>query len=256
MSQSRVQEFCPSGRGALACSGGRTNGLTLLEMLISLAIISIVVGAIGRALTAGFDFERHSEAVRIEEEPRRLLQDRISSLLRQAFVSSDQNDAATYFIGIVSGGNTSDGADALVFTRRGERLSGSVLASQDDFETNNSRLGPQGGVEEVSLALTSIAGVTGESGLFFREQRPADGDPTQGGYESVLEPTVTEIRFQFFDGTQWVPEWDTDQTNRRIPSAVLVSYSLDGKQQPSFVVRLPLSDVTPANPVVVGEGTG
>lgn len=235
---------------------GRSSGLTLLEMLVSMAIVTIVVAAVGRALSAGFDFEVQSEARRLEEQPPRLVEERVSDLLRQAFVSTDQNDAATYFIGIVSGGNTSDGADSLVFTRRGGRLPGSLLASQDDFETNNSRLGPQGGIEEVSLALTSIGGVNDKSGLFIREQRPADGDPTQGGYESVLEPMVTDIRFQFFDGTQWVPEWDTGQTNRRIPSAVLVSYSLDGKRQRSFVVRLPLSDVTPANPVVLGEGSG
>ncbi|MFY9233860.1 MAG: type II secretion system protein GspJ [Fimbriimonadaceae bacterium] len=231
----------------------RQAGVTLIELMISMVIVVMVTGALGRALITSFEFEKSSEARRIEQEPRRRLEERITAILRAAFVSTDQNDASTYFIAIASSGNTADGADALVLTTRGERVPSALMASQDDFETSNARFGPQGGIGEVSLALTPIGAAADRTGLFLRVQRPADGDPTQGGFESVLEERVTDIRFQFFDGTTWTPEWDTDLTARRIPAAVHVRYTLEGEPERNFIVRLPLSDVTPENPVVIGE---
>lgn len=234
----------------------RATGLTLIELLVSMVLVGIVTAAASRAFIAGFDFERVAEARRSAEEPRRQLQKRITALLETAFVGADQNDLGTYFVGVSSSGTSADGADALVFTSLGSSLPSSYLAAEGDFETNNERYGPQGGTAEIALTSVPLGAAQGRAGLFLREQRPSDGDYTQGGFESLLMEGATDLRFKFFDGAQWMPEWDTSQTARRIPAAVLVQYTLAGETEPTtFVVRLPLSDVTPDNPVVI-EGTG
>jgi hypothetical protein len=125
-----------------------------------------------------------------------------------------------------------------------------------DFETLNDQYGPQGGVAEIQLSLTPVGQpASSDTGLFLREQRPADSDSSQGGNESLLMPNVTTIQFEFFDGLQWQETWDTITSgSRRIPSAVRVTYQLTGEDQQRFIiVRLPFSDVTPTNPVTVGS---
>jgi len=74
----------------------------------------------------------------------------------------------------------------------------------------------------------------------------------------VLSPDVQSIGFEFYDGTQWVGSWDTTAAGqRRLPAAIRVSYKLtaDPNTTHVFVVRLPLSDVTPNNPVSNGGTT-
>jgi hypothetical protein len=84
----------------------------------------------------------------------------------------------------------------------------------------------------------------------MRMQRPADADPTSGGTEWLQLPDIDSLLFEFWDGTTWQQSWDTTtQTPVRIPAAVRVTYS-KGNDTPSvFVVQLPLSDATPADPV-------
>ena len=89
----------------------------------------------------------------------------------------------------------------------------------------------------------------------MREQRPSDGDAYQGGYESVLDSRVASMSFEFWNGETWQGEWDTlTQGSRRLPAAIRVTYTFDGEESTphSFVVRIPLSDVTPDNPLGVG----
>jgi hypothetical protein len=83
--------------------------------------------------------------------------------------------------------------------------------------------------------------------LFLREQRPADSDPTQGGEESLLNPDLRDIRFEFYDGSDWVDSWDSRNDQKgKLPSAVRVSYVLNSESlQRTFIIRLPLSSSVP-----------
>ena len=131
--------------------------------------------------------------------------------------------------------------------------------STDDFETQQTANGPVGGLAEISLGMTPIGNAGDKTGLFERVQRPSDGDPTQGGNESVLSADITSIGFQFWDGQQWLDTWDTTKmTPPRLPQSVQVTYKL--KSEPNgithlFVAPIPSSDVTPSNPVAAGGTT-
>lgn len=65
---------------------------------------------------------------------------------------------------------------------------------------------------------------------------------------------MSEILFEFWDGTQWITSWDTDSDGRRLPAAVRVTYRVSSDtDEHSFVVRIPTSDVTADNPMTTSS---
>ena len=245
-------------------------GITLIELLLTLGLTVLVLVAAGRAFITGLNFSAQLSAGRAAISERVTFEENLTTLLRRAYLSSDTTSSNTFFIagdttqtasstGLQQGQNNSpsgSGTDSLTFSIVGRRLPGSLLTSQDDFETNNRQLGTYGGVTEVSLQTTPLGdGGAGKQGLFVREQTPSDGDPTQGGYESLYNETVSQIKFEFFDGTQWITDWDTrSQTAKRLPPTIRVTYRFTGDDDDHiFLIQVPGSDVTPDNPLTVGS---
>ncbi len=250
-------------------------GVTLVELLIALAIVALVTATSGRALVTSLSYGDRMRLGREDQSKRQSFEDGIRSLLSATYVDPDATNGNTYFIGGKSsgtptqlgqtsgqGGNGSnsgtltDGGtapDSMIFTITGARLSGAVLDSTNDFETNNQKFGPVGGVSEIALSLTANNDPGGHQGLFIRRQTPADGDHTQGGFQSVLSPDVSQITFEYFDGTNWDPQWDTTtQGSRRLPSLIRVTYRFtQDNRDHIFMVRIPASDATATNPVAV-----
>ncbi|AIE87569.1 PulJ/GspJ family protein [Fimbriimonas ginsengisoli] len=232
-------------------------GLTLVELLITVFIVSILMVGVSRAYVSTIDYDSKMRVGREESQKAIAFEERVTDLIRHANLSSDANQTASFFIGSVGNGQDmqtvagSGNADTLIFTAAGLRVDAGLLDSTDDFETQNQKVGPQGGIGEISLSTIAIGDASGKSGVFLRQQRPADGDPTQGGYESLVQPNVDTLKFEFFDGTDWLTTWDTrTMTTKRLPAAVRVTYRLsDENKDRILVVQVPASDVTTLNPV-------
>ena len=225
---------------------------TLLELLVAIAILGILLGALTVAYTSSIDQDARIRQGRDLVATRLAFENRFSDLLRHAYLSTDAADTTTYFVAEDTGG----GAATITFTVLGQRIPRAVFNSTDDFETLNERFGPQGGVAEISLSTTPVGSAPVNQGLFLREQRPSDGDPTQGGYESLLDENITQVSFEFWDGLAWVPAWDTrTMTERRLPAAVRMTYRLtDDNTDRTYVIRIPGSDVTANNPITQDSG--
>ena len=238
----------------------KTRGITFLELLVGLAITAIIVPGIVGAFIKGLNYQAHINAA--AQGPKEIvgLEDKIKKLVSTAMLTASTTDANSYFVVTSTGGSQTGLGDTLVFTGFGESTPGSVLSTSidDDFETLNNEAGPWGGLEEVGLSTTPVGQVGNMTGLFLRLQRPPDSDPTQGGLESLLDGNVQSISFECFDGQNWQPTWDTRTSTsaRRLPAAVRVTYILsqDPGTQHVFVARVPMSDVTPTNPVTTTAG--
>lgn len=231
-----------------------------MELLLALAIIGLVTAGAVSAFVAGIDIERRLQSDSRESERLTALQRNLRELVSRAYLSTTVGDQGTYLVGAsgegLGGGLLGAPADELTFTAVGLRSPSAALDSADDFETQNERFGPQGGLVELTLSTIPFDAPDGQSGLFLREQRPADGDPTQGGRQRLLDPDVESVEFEFFDGLDWQPQWDTrTQGAPRLPSAVRVRLMLRDRDEPVvFVIPLVNSDVTPDDPVAIGGG--
>ncbi|RYG35582.1 prepilin-type N-terminal cleavage/methylation domain-containing protein [bacterium] len=238
----------------------RRRGFTLLELLIATSMTAVILVAGMFAYSVAIDTDARIREGRDAGRASRQFEQRVSDLLRAAYVSDVNDDTTTFFIasaGAVGGDATASNADTITFTTAGERVSSSALEDDDDdFQARNERYGPLGGVAEVAIETSPVGSPTGgnDGGVFLRVQRPNDGDPSQGGYENVLDPEISSISYEFWDGTEWITEWDTRSNQaRRLPASVRITYSREGDEQDHvFTVKIIGSDVTEDKPITAG----
>lgn len=227
-------------------------GLTLLELLISVAGIIMITGALSFSYSVALQWQQRLPGTGLEQERLERFEDRIRTIVEGAYITADANDALTYFEGTSASGDTIQ-PDTLTFTSLTVPPDGAFLAPQDSsFEDMNDEYGPQTGVAEVSISRLPVGeqAPPGE-GLYLRVQRPSDGDPTQGGWESLITAEVEDVHWEFYNGSEWVSEWVPDTLGRRLPSAVRMFYRILGEDtERSLTIRLRHSDATLENPVL------
>jgi hypothetical protein len=250
--------------------------------MITVGMMALLGAAVAAAFVAGLDAERSQTRLRAEQDRTATVEERLTTLLKGAKLSDSATDRTTYFVGdnvgdslgpVGAGGGAATpgnggltgaasgdfGGNRLTFTTTGDDVPMRARDDTDDFETQQKRRGPVGGVAEVEWATTPVGDAGDKTGLFERLQRPSDGDPSQGGLETLLDARVQEIGFEFWNGTEWVTTWDTiNGTQRRLPAAVWVRYTLQGEPRGtvhSFVVPIPNSDVTALNPLLTAPGS-
>jgi Tfp pilus assembly protein PilE len=234
-------------------------GITLLEVMVVTVCMAVIVAATTSSVFTALNHTNRIKASRKSYDQNALFEDRVRLILQNAYLSSVTTDTGSYFYGgagvldSVTGGGTGQSSNQvqLVFTALSPRVPSELLNSTDDFATLNNSFGPEGGMTEYSLSLTPVGQAPVDQALFLRHQTPPDGDPTQGGMETILDPDITTINYQFYDGLEWVQAWDTQSISPpRLPAAVQISYRRKNDTvDKMFVVRLIHSDVTSDNPV-------
>ncbi|MCG9895562.1 MAG: type II secretion system protein GspJ [Fimbriimonadaceae bacterium] len=228
-------------------------GLTLIELIIAIAGMVILTLALSAAYSAALGWQSRSTPPPVS--PDLSLEQRVRNLLRTAFITSDEADTGSYFIGN-SSTNDSASSDTLTFVRLPDPPDRAYRAARIEDSTTedlNDRFGVQGAPQEVSLSPVGIGDAPTQEGFFLRIQSPSDGDPTQGGRQSVLDENLASVRFEFFDGQDWQPTWDTQETGfpRRLPSAVRMTYTRPGEDAERVATfPVPNSDATPDNPAI------
>lgn len=215
-------------------------GLSLIELLLSILIVAIATGAATRAYLSGVTFDEKFNRTLDAKRSATRFEDQVTRLLRGAELGT----ADSVFISPApASGKPSPGVASLVFTTWSAPVPSPYADAKGDFETLNERFGPQAGPAEVSLSTDPVGEVGGDvQGLFLRTQRPPDGDPSQGGEETLLDERVRQVEFSFSDGQDWLPSWDSKQANKdKMPVAVRVRYLFGDETTPrTFLVRLPL----------------
>lgn len=235
----------------------RTRGLSLVELLMAMLILAIMIPAIAAAVSASIRYESRMDAAYQVSSEKVAFEDRLKAIVEKAYLKGTQGDTSTYFVFSSTSNTNDESADTLTFTTIGDTPAKPAMVSDKDFETLNADYGPLGGLREESLSMVAVGDAGENEGLFLREQIPADTDTTQGGQELVLNANIQSIRFEGWDGTQWMTSWDTTtMTTPRLPSAISIYYRFVGEEEERLlVVRLPHSDVTTDNPVDYSTGS-
>lgn len=234
-------------------------GVTLVELMVALGLMVILAYAISYGFIGALNIQRNQTAREKAQVDLTAVERKITAYIEGAWLSSNAQDTATYFVGTQNGngGDTELGCDQLTFTTLAPAVPMAIQQSQDDFETQHRSHGAIGGVAEVSLSTVAVGNPGNQSGVFERVQRPADGDITQGGMESLLTSRMDRIGFQFWDGTQWETTWDTLNQTRRLPQSVKVSYHIQNAPSQEIhvlIIPIPQSDVDSNNPVTNATG--
>ena len=229
-------------------------GISLVELLVAVVIVTLVSTAAANAFIAGLRFQSKSERVMDETTDRVRLEDHMRELIE----SADLHGNGSYFISPIPASDSGIGQQAqdsglgagspsLVLTAPATPKIQLLNETGQTFQTLNQKYGPLSDCSEIALSMTPVGDAGDRTGLFLREQAPADSDPTQGGEESLLSPAVQDIRFEFYDGTTWAATWDSRSANKgKLPAAVRITYALPNDPQThSLIVRLPLTDPAP-----------
>lgn len=187
----------------------RHRGFTLLELLITLTLLSII--SAGIALAFGTSLQTFQVVRRNSDvaDARRLLARQLEQDIEGAWVRT--GSTTTWFRGVSSTPTT-----AVTLTLpQGNVLSlttarpPSVEAIRLDDGVGGTT-GPQSDIQQVSWWLEP--GADGVMELVRRQRTPPDAEVDETSDVSVtrtvLARGVRDVALRFFDGTEWVEQWD------------------------------------------------
>jgi len=184
-------------------------GFTLLELIVALAMVAILATGLYASLRIAF---------RAQSSTERALEPSRTAELALGFISADLRNAlppggvlAGSFIGTNGTGDQGQDADDVTFYGAGdapEHVSGNGEIKSLELTV----VTPDGGgapqlVRRVTSNLLS--------------QIVVDPD------EQVICRDVAGFNLRYFDGTQWLDDWDSSQQENAIPAAVEVTLELN-----------------------------
>ncbi|MFW6067510.1 MAG: PulJ/GspJ family protein [Myxococcota bacterium] len=188
----------------------RRHGFTLVEALISIAILAIV----GTLVVGGFT-QTFKNKNRVEQDIERyhivrLALDRMARELSMAYVSAHVNPNPTLQRMLTAFVGDEERVDFTSFSHR--RL------MRDSHESDQNELG---------YFVAHHPDGSGRQVLARREQHRIDEDPRTGGKSMILVEDVEELELEYLDPTsgEWLRSWDSTQAAmqpNRLPSQVKI----------------------------------
>jgi len=96
-----------------------------------------------------------------------------------------------------------------------------VSADHCDFNIKGNIKNPfySSDIKEIGYYLEEDRDNPGLYLLFKREEAHYNEDPENGGEENIILENVTELKFEFKSGNNWVERWDS-KLNQKFPTAV------------------------------------
>lgn len=197
-------------------------GYTLVEMLVALVILGTLAGGLNLAFHTSLDAnERAHQQVDTSQETRLVL-NVIRADIEQAALTSDSD--RSWFIGGDENDGTNDN-DTLRLISRSRRVP--LNDVQEDAEWESA---PHDADWSAVVYRLNPSGDDDTVGLYRREVTPPGEDPYETDDDEdpgeCLSPSVVGLNFRYFDGTDWLDEWDstsTDGNENALPRAVEVT---------------------------------
>jgi len=193
-------------------------GFTLIELVLALTIVAVMVTLLFGGLRVGLRaWQRGEERAAVLQHARsvtQLLQESLGGI--NAYRGRADQDTPS---------------DVLLFQGEAERLS---------FVTVSPPMSLPAAIAFVAVTLSMDAGDA--PGLAIREKALPNFNPFEAVAPSVVDPTITAIRFRYLrdDGT-WEETWD-GQDERMVPRAVEVTLTamMNGRVQQAPPITVPI----------------
>ncbi len=172
----------------------RSSGVTLVELIVGLSLMTAVVGGAFLALNAGMSSQEFAYQ-RMET-----LQRARAAL---ALIAADLRSACVW--------------DSMQFELIGvDRKLGEIEADNIDFATHNYRPARPGEADfaEVSYFVDRNP-LSGELGIWRRRDPTPDELPMEGGQKEEIIRGVRQLRFEYTDGYVWYDSWGSTRMEDR-----------------------------------------
>ena len=195
----------------------RQKAFTLLELLAAMALMVVVAACLYSSLYTGFRARRSAAAA---VEPTITVANAIE-LLKQDIYCAVSGDGvlAGSFLGMDSQDGKGGDNDSLSF------YTTHFYASGDK---------PYGGVGMVELVLYEDNDADGDCYRLVRYVNTNLLSPRTLEYdEQVLCRNVRSLNFRYFDGLNWLDEWDSTAQENALPQAVEISLRIEYKSRGS-----------------------
>ncbi|HEY8666266.1 MAG TPA: GspJ family type II secretion system protein, partial [Tepidisphaeraceae bacterium] len=190
-------------------------GFTLLELIVALAMVTIMAMSLYASLRAAFRAKSSAEAA---IEPSR------TAGLIMEFLRTDLQNALPP-TGILAGAfSGTDGKD-----ERGRDSDDLVF-----YSTAESPEHPSGNGEVKKVELLVTMAPTGNDHLLVRRvTRNLLSELAVDPDEEVLARGIGAFNVRYYDGAGWVDTWDSSAENNALPAAVEVTIELDRPTRPA-----------------------
>jgi prepilin-type N-terminal cleavage/methylation domain-containing protein len=237
---------------------GRSDGYTLVELLVSLVILGTLVGGLGLALSTGLDADERARREGERAQEIRIIINALRADIQHAALTPGSE--RSWLIG----NDESDGernTDTLRLTTRSRRVSLSRLEQLESSSPSWEDNAPDADWSAVTYSLAPVE-ADGSLGLFRREQTPPGIDPLDElGEEELLSEAVTGFNVRFFDGEAWADAWDTTEESSgvlpRIVEVTLDFYGGDAEEGGfSVTAAFPIRALPPAEATETDDDAG
>lgn len=173
-------------------------GFTLIEMVISTALMALILGGGYACLRSGIQSQALVDSRTEAFQNARVALKLLSADLRNACPLSDKYE----FLGM-------------------NRELGTAEADNLDFGTRNYAPQQPGEADfcEVSYYLRKAEKAPGRLDLYRRRDPSRDDEPLAGGTEELLVEGVQALRLEYYDGFEWFDEWgDPEGKHKNSPN--------------------------------------
>jgi prepilin-type N-terminal cleavage/methylation domain-containing protein len=193
---------------------------TLLELLVALAIVTVLAGAMVASLRVAFKAKAACEAA--TDSTRSV--DLAFELLRQDLMNAMPELTNTPTVTGPMEGTDNGSLDDLNFFTTASAPDGpdaNMDVKQVEWLADMPTAGPTNGTVSSAPAST-----TGGRCLLRRVTRNVLASVTPTPVEQMICRNVSALNFRYYDGTDWNDSWDSDAQGQALPMAVEVTLQL------------------------------
>ncbi|MFC1494452.1 type II secretion system protein GspJ [Thermodesulfobacteriota bacterium] len=197
----------------MAILKNNTHAFTLLELLVAMTMMSIIATSLYASLSIGFKAKENSESAIEVKRSARIVMD----LLKQEIISAlpPKGLLAGKFSGIDSHDETGNDTDSLTF------FSAAYIPGEDEVACDIVRVEIAISTREDTDEPVLVRGIT--TNLLS----PKSLDP----YEDVLCSGIESLNLRYYDGYDWLDEWDSGSHDNSLPEAVEISIRFEDKDR-------------------------
>ncbi len=200
----------------------------MLELLVAMSLMVVVASCLYTALYTGFRAYRSAQAA-VDPTSTAI---NVIELLKQDIrgVLPPGSHLAGAFIGTDSAGLKGVDTDSLEFYTTHVYVDDTLLTGSTATTTTNTPL--VGGIGKINLILEEDSETKDGTFLLLREVTtnllaPKEVQPE----EQILCRSVASLNFRYFDGSNWLDEWDSTADANSLPLAVEIDLEIARKDK-------------------------